>query len=87
VGGSSLGVFLVILAFLAGRMRAGDDPALSAKASASRPAASQKATTGARSKTPAASQAPAASQTSQAQTQQQSSAKSSDPNPPATHSS
>ena len=72
VAGGSLGVFMVLLAFLAGRMRAGDDPGLASSTSKSPKASTQ---------TQSRSQSQTQSQ-SQAQTQTQS-----DPNPPTTHSS
>ena len=41
VAGGSLGVFMVLLAFLAGRMRAGDDPGLASSTSKSPKASTQ----------------------------------------------
>ena len=41
VAGGSLGVFMVLLAFLAGRMRAGDDPGLASGTSKSPKASTQ----------------------------------------------
>ena len=76
VAGGSLGVFMVLLAFLAGRMRAGDDPGLASGTSKSPKASTQ---TQSRSRSQTQTQSPPQAQT-QAQTQ-------SDPNPPTTHSS
>jgi len=73
VAGGSVGVFVVLVAFMAGRMRAGEDPGLtSSKSSAGRVAT--------RTQT-------APSSASSTQDTSASQAQTSDPNPPTTHSS
>jgi hypothetical protein len=86
VGTTSVGAFVVVLGFLAGRMSGGADPALIDSATAKRPSARQKAVTS----TPSTSSAPVAapgssSATTDSTTDYSSAAQ--DPSPPTTQSS
>jgi hypothetical protein len=74
VGTTSVGAFLVVLGFLAGRMDGGADPGLADDTTSSRSAVRQKAAVS------SGTQAPAASLT-------ESESVSPDPSPPTTHSS
>jgi hypothetical protein len=74
VSTTSVGAFIVVLGFLAGRMQGGADPGIAEDSKASRPSVRQKAPVTTRTQAPAQSQSSAVSV-------------SPDPSPPTTHSS